>query len=134
ATRSHFERRFGHDFSRVRIHTGERASRSVAAVDALAYTVGKHVVFGTGYGPSRHGESGRLLAHELVHVTQWGDRSIPSHLRIGAADGLAERQARAGVVGSDAHATSLRRAVRVCEEYRAEDTGSATPGPGIGVN
>jgi hypothetical protein len=134
ANRVAFERRFGHDFSRVRVHGGERAAASAEAVDALAYTVGPHVVFGSGYGPSRHGESGRLLAHELVHVVQWGDHPIPTQLPIGAADGAAERQAQAGDVGSHASTSSLQRAVRVCEEYRAQDSASATPGPGISVS
>ena len=39
------EQRFGHDFSRVRTHIGEQAEASARAVNALAYTVGQHVVF-----------------------------------------------------------------------------------------
>lgn len=134
ATRTDFQQRLGHDFSRVRVHTGERATASAAAVNAVAYTVGNHIVFGSGYASSRHGESGRLLAHELVHVTQWGDHPIPTHLSIGSADGPSELQAQAGEVGSRGHTKSLQRAVRVCDQYRAEDTGSGTPGPGISVN
>ncbi|HEX6899531.1 MAG TPA: DUF4157 domain-containing protein [Thermoanaerobaculia bacterium] len=58
------------DFGDVRIHTDSRAARSAAAVNALAYTVGPNIVFGTGqYSPGT--ASGReLLAHELVHVAQ----------------------------------------------------------------
>ncbi len=46
---------FGHDFSHVRVHTGGRAAESARAVDASAYTVGRHVVFGaeSGRPPSR---------------------------------------------------------------------------------
>jgi hypothetical protein len=72
ATRSFFEPRFGADFSAVRIHTDAHAAESARAVDALAYTVGRDVVFNSGqYAP--HRDSGkRLLAHELAHVVQQG--------------------------------------------------------------
>lgn len=60
----------GADFSDVRIHTGERAAASAAAVGAAAYTVGDDIFFGAGsYSPGTN--DGRLvLAHELVHVQQ----------------------------------------------------------------
>src|SRR6185436_6855081 len=52
ATRAFMEPRFGHDFSRVRVHTDTRAAESARAVNALAYTVGRDVVFGAGkYAP-----------------------------------------------------------------------------------
>ena len=34
STRTDMERRFGHDFSRVRIHTGDLAARSASAIGA----------------------------------------------------------------------------------------------------
>lgn len=70
ATRGFMEARFGHDFSRVRVHTDDKAAASAQAVSARAYTVGAHVVFGAGqYTPT--GYAGRrLLAHELTHVVQ----------------------------------------------------------------
>lgn len=69
-TRRFMESRFGHDFGNVRIHTDARAAASARSVQALAYTVGQHIVFGAGqYAP--HGSAGRqLLAHELAHVVQ----------------------------------------------------------------
>ena len=39
-TRAFMEPRFGHDFSRVRVHTDAQAAESARAVNALAYTVG----------------------------------------------------------------------------------------------
>jgi len=62
--------RFGHDFSRVRIHRGPTADASARAVSALAYTVGRDVVFADGqYAPGT--DTGRrTLAHELTHVIQ----------------------------------------------------------------
>ncbi len=133
ATRSHFEGRLGHDFSSVQVHTGDRAARSAAAVNALAYTVGDHVVLGTGLAASQHGAHGRVLSHELVHVTQWAGRPIPSRIPIGAADGPAERAAHTGSAGAAA-APALQRLVQVCEDYQAQDPSTANPGPGLRVN
>ena len=58
------------DFSHVRVHTDAEAAESARAVNALAYTVGQHIVFGTGrFVPtSRAGQ--HLLAHELAHTVQ----------------------------------------------------------------
>jgi len=69
-TRAFMEPRFGHDFSSVRVHTDAKAAESARAVNALAYTVGRDVVFGEGqYAP--HTNLGqKLLAHELTHVLQ----------------------------------------------------------------
>src|SRR5262249_20772664 len=61
--------------SRVRIHRDDLAARSACAVDAIAYTVGSHVVFAAGqYAPGTDGGR-RLLAHELTHVVQQGGAS-----------------------------------------------------------
>jgi hypothetical protein len=69
-TRALFESRFRHDFSKVRVHTGSRAAESARAVNALAYTVGRDVVFASGlYNPASAGGQ-QLLAHELTHVVQ----------------------------------------------------------------
>jgi uncharacterized protein DUF4157 len=68
--RGEMEARLGHDFSRVRVHTDERAAESAHAVAARAYTVGSDLVFARGaYSPSS-GDGRRLLAHELTHVVQ----------------------------------------------------------------
>lgn len=71
-TRAFMEPRFGHDFSRVRVHTGARAAESARAVNALAYTVGRDVVFGEGQYAPGASAGRRLLAHELAHVVQQG--------------------------------------------------------------
>ena len=71
-----FERRFGHDFSQVRVHVGTPASAATAAVKARAFTAGSDIAFGRGqYAPSTT-EGRRLLAHELAHVVQ--QRNGPS--------------------------------------------------------
>lgn len=70
STRRFFEPRFGHDFGSVRVHTGERAARSAASIDAEAYTIGRDIVFGDRqFAPDTAGGQW-LLAHELAHVVQ----------------------------------------------------------------
>jgi len=69
-TRMFFEPRFGHDFSKVRVHTDEKAAESAQAVNALAYTVGSDVVFRNNHYQPRSGSGQNLLAHELTHVIQ----------------------------------------------------------------
>ncbi|WP_282434910.1 eCIS core domain-containing protein [Nocardia panacis] len=69
-TRMAMASRFGHDFSHVRVHTDTRAAESAEAVQALAYTVGHHVVFGADRYRPASSTGSRLLAHELTHVVQ----------------------------------------------------------------
>ena len=111
SARAFFEARFGHDFSRVRIHADAEAAKSAAAVNAIAYTAGEHIVFQTGrYAPSSPAGR-RLLAHELTHVVQQSGtrlRMVQEKLEIGApgdqfeieADRIADR-----VVSDTAEAT-----------------------------
>lgn len=66
------EDRFGHDFSKVRIHTGSTAEQSAKDVRAHAYTVGHDIVFGTNQFSPGSLDGKRLLAHELTHVMQQG--------------------------------------------------------------
>ena len=68
--RHDMEQRFGHDFSRVRVHSGAVAEQSAWEVNAHAYTMGHNIVFGTGrFAPGTY-EGRRLIAHELTHVVQ----------------------------------------------------------------
>ena len=46
ASRSYFEPRFRHDFSRVRVHTDQRAADAARDLAARAFTMGEHIVFG----------------------------------------------------------------------------------------
>lgn len=68
-TRRFMERRFGADFSAVRVHHDAQAAQSARELQARAYTVGSHIVFGTGEDSSSRS---RLLAHELAHTVQQG--------------------------------------------------------------
>lgn len=62
--------RFGHDFSRVRVHTGAAAEQSARDVNAQAYTVGHNIVFGKGQLTPESYNGRHLIAHELTHVLQ----------------------------------------------------------------
>jgi hypothetical protein len=129
-----FQSRFRHDFSHVRVHTDEAAAHSAAQVNALAYTVGDHVVFGAGqYSPSS--DPGRkLLAHELVHVVQQsaaGAASPQNKLAVGTVDDPAEDEAEAlasaafgpGAHSAPAHATPSSAAGPVLRRVPATPQG-----------
>ncbi len=85
--RAFFEPRLGYDLSEVRVHTDRPAAASARAVDALAYTVGRDIVFAQGeYAP--HASSGKkLLAHELTHVVQQGGAATAPALQRQAGGG-----------------------------------------------
>jgi len=72
ATRTYMESRFGQDFSQVRVHTDTKAAESAKAVNALAYTIGRNVVFGAGQYTPQTISGKQLLGHELAHVMQQG--------------------------------------------------------------
>ena len=93
ADRTQWESRLGHDLSRVRVHSDERAARAADAADASAFTVGRHLVFGAGQPVTS--DQGRLLGHELVHAVQQRFADLPNKgLVVGPADGPAETAAR----------------------------------------
>jgi hypothetical protein len=102
ATRAQLEPRFGHDFSQVKVHSDERAALSAAALQAQAYTVGSHIIFGAGrYQP--HTSSGqRLIAHELAHVVQQQGSRGSSTAGNFAVDADAAHEAAADRAASDA--------------------------------
>ena len=100
-TRTTMEGRFGHDFSRVRLHDDERAATSASAIGARAYTVGDDIVLGAGAFAPQSGDGQRLLAHELTHVVQQAPaspvpqakmaRSVPGDAAEREADAVADR-------------------------------------------
>jgi hypothetical protein len=93
-TRAFMEPRFGRDFSQVRIHADVKAAESARAVNALAYTMGRNMVFDKGqYVPyTRAGK--KLMAHELTHVVQ--QDSVPFFQPSSISSGISplERAAR----------------------------------------
>ncbi|MDR3415536.1 MAG: DUF4157 domain-containing protein [Nevskia sp.] len=94
STRALMEPRLGRDLSQVRVHTDELAAQSARAVNASAYTVSPHVVFGAGrYAPGT-AQGLQLLGHELTHVAQ--QEPLPAAggaLRVEPAGTPAEQEA-----------------------------------------
>jgi hypothetical protein len=86
ATRALMESRFGLDFRHVRVHTGESAEMSARTINAHAYTVGNHIVFGPRRFDSPAMEGLRLLAHELTPVVQQSAGHAPSTVARQPAD------------------------------------------------
>ncbi len=87
STRSYFEPRFGYDFSGVRVHADSKGTALAQAVNAKAYTVGHNIVFNTKLYTPYTDAGRRLLAHELVHVTQQekGGGLLPSPSRVASS-------------------------------------------------
>ena len=124
--RSGMEVRFGHDFSRVRVHSDEKSAATTRTYDALAYTTGSDIVFSPGqYRPDT--ATGRwLLAHELAHVVQ--QASVPSAVQakdMSTPGDAAERAADAAahIFGQSAEparslALDLRDTLRATRAHR----------------
>jgi hypothetical protein len=72
-TRSQMETHLHSDFSHVRIHTGENATKSSREINAKAYTFGNDIVFNKNFYSPGTKEGDRLIAHELTHVVQQAD-------------------------------------------------------------
>lgn len=85
----------GHDFADVRVHTDEHAGASAKAVAALAYTVGRHIVFSTGHFDPGSPQGRKLLAHELTHTVNHppGAPTPSGDLRVSSPGEMAERYA-----------------------------------------
>jgi hypothetical protein len=92
STRAFMEQRFNQDFGDVRVHVDGRGHESARAVNALAYTVGRDVVFGLGQYAPNTAAGKKLIAHELTHVVQ--QRGGP---KSGASSPVAPGPARAAL-------------------------------------
>ncbi|MGH8166187.1 MAG: DUF4157 domain-containing protein, partial [Woeseiaceae bacterium] len=134
--RSVFESRLGHAFGAVRVHADVSAAESTKAIHAMAYTHGKHIVFGRGQYAPGSATGRRLLAHELTHVVQQsrGSGGAGGMLRLGVAESDAEHEAdtvaRSVVDGqpiaiSGAGAGDIQRACLSAAECAAPVPGSA---------
>ena len=74
AARTALEPRFGHDFGAVRVHSDAQAADTAASMGAVAYTVGRDVVFATDRYEPGTSTGQALIAHELTHVVQQRSR------------------------------------------------------------
>lgn len=73
-TKMEMEQKFGTDFSHIRIHSDIAAAQMCQELGAQAFTRGNYIYFNEGkYNPNSI-EGKRLLAHELTHTIQQGQR------------------------------------------------------------
>jgi hypothetical protein len=108
------EPRFGHDFSGVRVHTGTQAAESARAVNALAYTVGRSIVFGPGqYSPETNAGQ-PLLAHELTHMRQQANGS-PGMPTLGAIQRQPDSTATSGAESAEDASPKLEGEAKAAE-------------------
>ena len=133
--RSEMESAVGHDFGDVEVHTDTRAADSARSVQAHAYTVGNHIVFGEGRFRPDTDEGKHTLAHELTHVVQ--QRSEPvdgtpaaGGIRVSDPSDRFEREAEAnasrvmaggGGAGGDAAAPAQAAPVQRHADENAEE-------------
>lgn len=75
-TRKDFEKRFGHDFSGVRVHSDAQSAVAAERLGAEAFTVGRNILFGRGMYEPESQSGRRRIAHELTHVVQQRSRVI----------------------------------------------------------
>lgn len=135
-TRTFMEPRFSYDFSGVRVHTDERAAESAWSVNALAYTVGKNVVFGAGQYIPGTMKGKRLLAHELTHVVQQrgigAESTVQRKLEVSqpgdASEQEAEVQARSVVEGYAIDTTQMQEQAGFARLQRQADISQAPSG------
>ncbi len=75
STRGRMESAFGTNFSDVQIHTDSKAAHLSNNMNARAFTVGKHIAFGSGEHKPGTLMGDALMAHELAHVEQQKENS-----------------------------------------------------------
>jgi hypothetical protein len=135
-TRAFFEPRFGHSFASVRVHTDSQAARSARAVDAIAYVVGRHIVFDEGRFNATTPSGERLLAHELAHVVQQRDagaepsanEALPiSNVHEAEADKLTQ----AALANIPLSAETTRRFALARQQGEAANTPNCVPAAGV---
>jgi len=127
STSSFMESRFGHDFSHVRVHTDARAADSANAVNAMAYTVGRNIVFANGqYSPST-AIGKELIAHELTHVIQQQrlGEPLPGHLVLDTSQDQTEQEAQQ-VASGIAYRNNIRASAKPNASLQRQ---SKTPAP-----
>ena len=107
-TRKFMEKRLGHDFGEVRVHSDRAASALADRMHARAVTIGDDIFVGSGQSQLDTAEGTRLLTHELTHVAQQ---------RLGGAPAPAlarEREARAAANRiASGHVPPIRQAAPV---------------------
>jgi len=70
--RRFMEPRFRADFSKVRVHTGDKAAKLSRQLNAQAFAIGNQIFFGKERFQPESLEGKELIAHELTHTIQQG--------------------------------------------------------------
>lgn len=113
--RQFMEPRLRADLKGVKVHTGEKAAKLSAQVNAKAFTVRNHIFFGKDAFHPETDEGKELIAHELVHTIQQGaaqqketvqrsedvtvtQHSAPQVQRWGLGDGLSFIANKANII------------------------------------
>ena len=125
------------------MHADAKAAESAQAVNALAYTVGRDVVFGTGQYAAGTARGRKLIAHELTHTIQQGEahagQSTSLNMAIPRTTAEQEAEQAASTIEQERLPTSLARqqlhVARQPEQAPATrqdstDKGTCTPAPG----
>jgi hypothetical protein len=114
--RGEMEAGFGRDFSAVRVHTDAAAASAARSLDARAFTVGRHIYFGSGAEGGGTSDGRRLLAHELTHVVQQAHGgAFPLVRRKGPRKGGAKKGAKKKKSASKKKATKPPCAKGSCD-------------------
>ena len=121
--RGFFEPRFGHDFSRVRVHTGGDAERAARGIEARAYTYGSDIVFGAGAWAPASTSGRHLIAHELAHVVQQGGRGARLQRKLSVDE-------KASDDPKTASATIGALIATICPDFEVGKGGLVTPKKG----
>jgi len=127
AMQRNMEARFGHNFARVRVHTGSEADASAQALHAHAYTVGSDIVFRQGQYAPHTSRGRRLLAHELAHVVQQSgaDSSANAPIEVAPAGHPSERDAdRAAAAATSGGSAAVHTSRSVGRSIQRQSTGS----------
>ncbi len=101
--------RLGHDFSRVRVHSGPNSARAAARIGARAYTLGADIHLGHEAAALGGRDRASLLAHEAVHTAQQAGVSVAPH---------------AGLAVGDPHSAAEVEAEQVARAFDAPTQGS----------
>lgn len=125
--RASAERRFGHDFSHVRVHAGREAARVTEGLGAKALAAGSHVFL---RDPSElSSDASSVVDHELAHVL---DQTGPRPL--GERHSSSPLRSRPRSSGPLLDLSGESAAERMARLVRGRDEGSPVPVEGRGVS
>jgi hypothetical protein len=80
--RRSLEGRLGHDFSRIRVHSGPASAAAADHLGARAYTLGRDIHLGAEALALTGRPRDHLLAHEAVHTAQQHSEIVTPHDRL----------------------------------------------------